>query len=77
MIYRNAALRKSAVRECCPKSLKAARAQFKTTLKEPDTGIAYVELILKYDPDTEPLVPVKTPWHHRGQAGWTKDGQAA
>jgi len=48
-----------------------------TTVKSPEPGMEYVQLILKYDPDIEPHVPVKEPWVHRGQSGRTADGKEA
>ena len=63
--------------------LRGARGQYnlqgeyRSVLKEPVEGVAYIELILKWDPDIEPHVPAREPWVHHGQVGKTRDGRAA
>lgn len=62
---------------------RATRIQFnrtgehKTTIRDPLPGMDRVEVILKFDPSVEGLVPAKTPWVHRGQAGSTATGKRA
>jgi len=63
--------------------LKSYRKQYnlkgeaRSVLKDPIEGVAWIELILKWDPDIEPHVPAKAPWVHKGQLGRAVSGKVA